>query len=56
MVLLFYIVFLLYGLMFFKLLSVLSKKNILDDDDIHEISSFYFEHKRYLKEKYKNKD
>ena len=48
-----FIIVVLYGLMFFKLLSVLSEKNILNDDDIHCVSSFSFEHKQYLKKKYK---
>ena len=56
MSLLIFIVIVLYSVMFFKLLGVLVKKDILSDDDIHEITSFSFEHKRYLKEKYKNKD
>lgn len=51
-----FIIVLLYGLMFFKLLSILSEKNILSDDDLHCVSSFSFEHKQYLKKKYKNKD
>lgn len=51
-----FIILVLYGLMFFKLLGVLVKKDILSDDDIHCVTSFSFEHERYLKEKYKNKD
>jgi hypothetical protein len=48
-----FVIVVLYGLMFFKLLNVLGEKNILNDDDIHCVSSFSFEHKQYLKKKYK---
>lgn len=48
-----FVIVVLYGLMFFKLLNVLGEKNILNDDDIHFVSSFSFEHKQYLKKKYK---
>lgn len=41
---------------FRTIINILYKKNILSDDDIYEISSFSFMYKRYLKEKYKNKD
>ncbi len=43
-------------LQFRTIINILYKKNILSDDDIYEISSFSFMYKRYLKEKYKNKD
>lgn len=48
-----FVIVVLYGLMFFKLLNVLGEKNILNDDDIHCVSSFSFKHKQYLKKKYK---
>lgn len=51
--LLFMVVFLL-SLMFFKLLCVLRKKNILSNDDIFYITSFYLEYKLYLKKKNNN--
>lgn len=51
--LLFIVIFLLF-LMIFKLLSILREKNILCDDDIHFITSFYLEHKLYLKKKSNN--
>ena len=35
----FILIFLL-GLMFFKLLAILHRKNILTDDDIHFVTSF----------------
>ena len=41
---------------FRTIINILYKKNILSDNDIYEISSFSFMYKRYLKEKYKNKD
>lgn len=41
---------------FRTIINILYKKNILSDDDIYKISSFSFMYKRYLKEKYKNKD
>lgn len=41
---------------FRTIINILYKKNILSDDDIYEIFSFSFIYKRYLKEKYKNKD
>ena len=48
-----FVIVVLYGLMFFKLLIVLGEKNILNNDDIHCVTSFSFEHKQYLKKKYK---
>ncbi|MFU2364064.1 MAG: hypothetical protein ACM67R_09530 [Clostridiales bacterium] len=50
----FILIFLL-GLMFFKLLAILHRKNILTDDDIHFVTSFILEHKKYLDKKNKAK-
>lgn len=50
----FILIFLL-GLMFFKLLAILYRKNILTDDDIHFVTSFILEHKKYLDKKNKAK-
>lgn len=50
----FILIFLL-GLMFFKLLAILHRKNILTDDDIHFVTSFILEYKKYLDKKNKAK-
>lgn len=50
----FILIFLL-CLMFFKLLAILYRKNILTDDDIHFVTSFILEHKKYLDKKNKAK-
>ena len=50
----FILIFLL-GLMFFKLLAILHRKNILTVDDIHFVTSFILEHKKYLDKKNKAK-
>lgn len=48
-----FILIVLLGLMFLKLLEILHRKNILTDDDINFVTSFFLEHKKYLE---KNKD
>ena len=50
-----FILIVLLGLMFFKLLAILHRKNILTDDDIHFVTSFILEHKKYLEKKIKLK-
>lgn len=50
----FILIFLL-GFMFFKLLAILHRKNILTDDDMHFVTSFILEHKKYLEKKNKSK-
>lgn len=50
----FILIFLL-GFMFFKLLAILHRKNILTDDDMHFVTSFILEHKKYLEKKNKAK-
>lgn len=50
-----FILIVLLGLMFFKLLAILHKRNILTDDDMHFVTSFFFEHKKYLEKKNKDK-
>lgn len=50
-----FILFFLLCLMFFKLLAILHRKNILTDDDMHFVTSFILEHKKYLEKKNKDK-
>lgn len=46
-----FILIVLLVLMFFKLLAILHRKNILTGDDIHFVTSFILEHKKYLEKK-----